>query len=320
MIGARAVYLSDDDLAGLDIGPEDIRRAIEAALLRKAADSINVAPKAAVLPGSGRYMMTTLSTGDDPDLTVVKSVMVSPENPGRGLPGITGSILVQDSQSGVLRAVMDAGWITAVRTAGLSAVAARRMANPASATIGFVGCGVQARSHLQAFRALFPLKQAVLLGRSPAGVAGFRDYVQEQDLGARVAAAPEDLLREADIVVTSITLSYDTAPFLDARQMKPGAFAAITDLAVPWVSDGNSAFASLVIDDHEQEASSPTPMVDPALVSADLTELVNGSFDARYDPAHPSAFAFRGIAIGDYAATVLALKKADAAGVGKPMG
>ena len=72
---------------------------------------------AAITPGDGRYVMSTLSTGEDPPLTVVKAVTVSPDNPDQGLPAINGAITVFDSRTGLLRAVMGANWITAVRTA-----------------------------------------------------------------------------------------------------------------------------------------------------------------------------------------------------------
>ena len=133
----RFLLLSDSVLESLEISGRDVVDAIEAAILQDAAGQILTAPKSAVVPDDGRYMMTTLSTSDAPDLTIVKSVMVSPRNPDRGRPGIDGAILIQDSETGQMRALAEAGWITGVRTAGLSAVAARRLANAASRSIAF---------------------------------------------------------------------------------------------------------------------------------------------------------------------------------------
>ncbi len=59
--------------------------------------------------------------------------------------------MVMDGQTGLLRAVLEANWVTAVRTAALSMVAARRLPDPNAETVAFVGAGVQARSHLAAF-------------------------------------------------------------------------------------------------------------------------------------------------------------------------
>ncbi|NNJ68856.1 MAG: ornithine cyclodeaminase family protein [Boseongicola sp.] len=306
--------MPDTALDALDISPSDIADAIEAALVEKAAGRLQTSPKSAILPGDGRYMMSTLAVGGD-GYTVLKTVGVYPDNAARGLPATTGAILVLDAETGVLRALLGAAWVTAVRTAALSAVAARKMADPASESIAFVGCGVQASSHLAAFRALFPLKKVYAVGRGRANVD--RLVAEARGLGLEAEAAEaEAAIRAADIVVTSITLNYEVAPFLDAGWMRPGTFAAITDLFIPWRDETAGAFGSIYVDDIEQERSSPKPMVSDELIAGDLTGLVAGPAFKR--PADsPCAFVFRGLALGDYAASVLALQRAEAAGVGQ---
>lgn len=263
-------------------------------------------------------MMSTLAEGDT-GLTVLKAVSVRPANPGRGLPAINGAIMVLDAKTGLLRAVLGANWVTAVRTAALSAVAARRLADPASTSIAFVGSGVQARSHLDAFRALFPLAEARVFGRGRANVEALCAYAESSGVSAVASETAEDALTDADIVVTSVTLDYSIEPFLDARWLKPGAFAAITDLCIPWIDDTMGAFGQVVVDDRAQEAASEKPMVSPDLIVADLTELATGGAFERKSDA-PVAFAFRGLALGDYAAAALAVKRAEAGGFGQVVG
>ncbi len=259
-------------------------------------------------------MMSTLAVGDD-GFTVVKQVSVSPGNPDRGLAAINGAIMVLDAETGMLCAVLGAGWVTAHRTSALSVVAARRLADPASETVAFVGCGVQARSHLHAFRMMFPLKRIHAVGRGQANVDALCDYARGFGLEAKQSAA-EEALREADIVVTSVTLDYTIDPFLDARWLKPGAFAAITDLCIPWLPNGMSALGTIIVDDMEQERTSEKPMVPRDRISGDLTDLVTGRVAGRV-PGKAGGFAFRGIALGDYAASVLAYRRAVASGVGQ---
>ena len=309
-------YLSDQVLESVGISQQEIADAIESALLAQAAGEIWTAPKAAVLPGDGRYMMTTLSVSDAPQVIAVKAVSVSPRNPDRGLSAINGAITLFDSETGLLKAVLDANWVTAVRTAGLSAVAARRLADPKSRTIAFVGCGVQAHSHLDAFAAMFPLAEVRAVGRGQANIERLCKAARDRDLEARACTDPREALDGADLVVTSVTLNYDTEPFLDARWLKAGAFAAITDLGIPWHKEGMPAFANIVIDDRVQEAASPTPLVDPALVTCDLKELVSGNADAAFAPDRRACFIFRGIAIGDFAIAALGYERAMAKGVG----
>lgn len=314
----KFLYLPDATLEAMHISPNDVAIAIEDALRAKAQGALHTAPKTPILPGRDRYMMSTMAVGDD-GFTVVKQVSVCPENPARGLPAINGAIMVLDAETGLLRAVVGANWVTAVRTAALSAVAAKRLADPASETIAFVGTGVQAHSHLDAFSALFPLKRMSMLGRGQANIDRLAQKAQAMGLETIACTTPEEALQDADIVVTSVTLDYSIAPFLDANLLKSNAFAAITDLCIPWLPDGMNAFKTVYVDDRAQEADSAKPMLPYDRIAGDLTDLViKGPEIAAQD--RPSAFAFRGIALGDYAAAVLALRRAEASGAGIQVG
>ncbi len=309
------LYLSDAALAALDIPPPRIADAIEDALREKAAGRLHTTPKSAILPGEARYMMSTLCVGTTPPYTVLKAATVSPGNPGRGLPAINGAILVLDAETGLLVAVLDGNWITATRTAALSMVAARRLARPDARSIAFVGTGVQAHSHLEAFAAEYPIEEIRAFGRGQTNVDALCDTARHKGLAAIASETAEAALRGADIVVTSVTLDYSIEPFLDARWLKPGAFAAITDLGIPWQDESFGAFSKIYVDDSEQEASSPKPLAPPNLIAGDLSDLIAGAVNS--DPERPSAFAFRGIGLGDFAAAALAVDVARSQNAGQ---
>lgn len=306
------LLLSDADLEGLGIRPSEIADAIETAISDKQEGHLHVAPKSAIIPGAGRYMMTTLSVGDGPGLTVVKVATVSPDN--EPLPSINGTVLVLDAETGLLRAVMGAGWITAHRTAALSAVAARRLANPKASAVAFIGCGVQARSHLSALAELFPLSEIRAFGRGMANRDRLCRDAEALGLSAIPATTPQAALESADLVVTSVPLDYTITPFLDANWLKPGAFAAITDLGIPWHKESFSAFGSFVVDDLAQEMSAERPFAPPEQITGDLATLC--ADPPVRDPETPSAFIFRGIALGDFAAAALAMSRAEQLGSG----
>lgn len=312
----QVVYLGEDLLEGLNIPPSQIADSIEDAFATYARRQMWTVPKSALMPGDGRYMMTTLSVADTPQYTVIKTAMVSPRNPARGLNGIEASIILLDSETGVLRAVMGGNWVTAVRTAGLSAVMARRLGNPASSSVAFIGCGVQARSHLSAFNAVFPLADVRMFGRGQANIDKLCQAASTLGLTSTVCTSAQDAIEGADLVVSSITLSYETAPFLDARWLKPGAFATITDLGIPWQPETLDFLDAAYIDDHDQEASSPKPMISKALVQGDMGQVLGREVAAEYDPKKRSAFLFRGLAIGDFAVSALAYETAMKQGVG----
>ncbi len=310
------LYLSDKTLKSLDITTSEVVESIERLIRGQTQSEVWSAPKAAILPPDGRYMMASLSAADDPPFLAVKAVILNPRNPERGLPQINGLITLLDSGTGLPVAVMDANWVTAVRTAAASAVAAKRMARPESSIMAFIGCGVQAHSHLHAFADLFPLDEIRAFGRGSTN----RDVLCKtaRDMGFKGIASgtAKDALEGADIVVTSVTLTAQIDPFLDARWLKPGAFISSTDLAVPWIREGMSAFDRIIIDDRNQETAMPNPMVEPSLISGDLPELVNGDVEGRHSDEERTAFVFRAVVLGDLALAGLAYQKARAVSQG----
>jgi ornithine cyclodeaminase/alanine dehydrogenase-like protein (mu-crystallin family) len=100
-------------------------------------------------------------------------------------------------------------------------------------------------------------------------------------LVAVASKTPREAIGDADLIVTSVTLMPNLVPFLDARWLKPGAFVASIDLALPWLPEGMGAFQRIVIDDLEQEANMSKPMVAPALTAGDLLGLVCGEIAGR---------------------------------------
>jgi len=310
------LYLSHSVLQDLALTTEEVIASIEHLIRGRARGTMWNAPKAVIQPPDGRYMMATLSAADDPPFLAVKSAILNPHNRERGLPDINAAVTLLDSTTGLPLAIVDGNWVTAVRTAGLSAVAAKRLARPDASTAAFIGCGVQAHSHLRAFASLFPLKRIRAFGRGGANRDALCQTAEKMGLSAVASATARDAVRDAELIVTSVTLSPQLVPFLDARWLPAGCFATVTDLAASWLPDGMPAFDRIVIDDLEQEAQMPKPLVDPALIAGDLKGLVNGEVAGRRSGDEKTAFVFRGLALGDLALAALAYQRARASGKG----
>lgn len=308
--GSRLSYLSQTTLQALALTPEEVIESIERLIRGRSQAQAWNAPKAVIQPPDGRYMMATLSAANDPPFLAMKSLIFNPRNRERGLPDINAVVILLDSDTGVPVAVVDGNWVTAVRTAGLSAVAARRLARPEASVAAFIGCGVQAHSHLQAFSALFPLKEIRAFGRGTASRDALCQTAEKLGLSAVASETAREAVQDADLVVTSVSFSPKLAPFLDARWLQPGVFVTMPDQAAPWVAEGMPAFNQIVIDDLEQETQMPKPLVDLALVAGDLTGLVNGEITGRRAAAEKTAFIFRGLALGDLAVAALAYQRA----------
>lgn len=303
-------YLSWDLLQSLQLTPQEILFSIEHLLLGRKRQQVWNAPKAVITPPDGRYMMATLAAADDPPFLAVKALVLNPDNPKNGLASINSLVTLLDSRSGLPLAVLDGNWVTAVRTAGLSAVAAKRLARPDASVAAFIGCGLQAHSHLQVLAALFPLTEIRAFGRGTTSRDTFCRSAEKMGLTAIASETAREAMCDADLIVTSVTLSPQLVPFLDARWLKPGVFVTMTDLAAPWLQESMTAFDRIIVDDLEQEASMDKPLVDPALVHGDLTGLVTGDAAERCTADERTAFVFRGLALGDLAVAGLAYQRA----------
>lgn len=304
------LYLSESDLIDLSISTEEVIGSIERLLVARSRSEAWSAPKAVIQPSDGRYMMAALAAADEPSLLAVKTVILNPRNPDQGLPQINGLVTLLDGRTGIPVGVMDGNWITEVRTAGLSAVVAKRLARPDASVAAFVGCGVQATSHLRAFATMFPLQEVRVFGRGQANIDSLCDLAKTLGLSATVFGTGQDTIEGADLIVSSVTYSAELEPFLDATLVKPGSFSAITDLAAPWKRETLGGFDRIVIDDMEQESALPTKLAPPELINGDISGLVLGSIAGREGNDERTAFIFRGHAMGDLALAGLAYQKA----------
>ena len=302
-------YLSGNTLQNLGISTFDIIECIEKLIRGSAEKTVWSAPKATILPEDGRYMMAALAAADEPALLAVKTVVLNPKNTARGLPQINGLVTMLNSQTGLPVAILDGNWITAVRTAGLSATAAKYMARKNASVVAFIGTGVQASSHLVAFKAMFPLSEVRIFGRGQTNIDKLADEAKQCGLASTVCGSGEEVVDGADLIVSSVTFSKTLTPFLDANWLKAGSFTAVTDLSAPWKQETYSAFDRISIDDLQQEAALPNKISPPEYVSGDLSGLVMGKISGREQDNERTAFVFRGHAMGDLALSILAYEK-----------
>jgi len=302
-------YLSEADLINLNISTKEVVAVIERVISQAAQGKVWSAPKAVMTPPDQRYMMAALAAMDEPNMLAVKTVVLNPDNPNHGLPQINGLVTMLDSVTGLPLAIMDGCWVTGVRTAGLSATAAKHMANPDAQTIGFVGTGLQARTHLQAFAEMFPLKHMKMFGRGQKNKDLLAVLAADLGLTVQDCASGQEVVENVDLLVTTVTHTGGAAPFLDASGMRPGAFAAVVDLAAPWHKSSFVSLDKVIIDDEEQEAALPNKLCDAEVIDGDLSKLVSGQVLGRHHADQRTGFIFRGHALGDLALSVLALEK-----------
>lgn len=154
----------------------------------------------------------------------VKWISVFPNNPQKNIDNVSGLIILSEIEHGLPIAVMDAAFITAVRTAAVGACAVKYLANKSAETIGFIGAGKQAKYHFAAIKTILPgLKKCCISSRSCDSVERFSHFVKlffpEMNI-VNCGNCFEDAIVNADIIVTATSTQ---APLLKASWIKSGA-------------------------------------------------------------------------------------------------
>jgi ornithine cyclodeaminase/alanine dehydrogenase len=249
----------------------------------------------------------------------VKWIAAYPGNRARQLPAVNGLVVLNDPETGVPRAILDAAWITAVRTAAASVLSARFLARQESGSLGILGCGVQARAHLSAFAAAYPLRQVRVHDRHlERSVALAREM--EPQLGLPVE--PVDTVREVvegtDLVVTAGAIHSTPHGALQAGWLAPGAFASLVDYDSAWSPAALRELDLLCTDDTAQlqRARDGGRFQELPALHADLAELVAGRKPGRTSPGQRTAACNLGLALGDVAVAAQVYRVARERGLG----
>ena len=313
-LGTEILYLSGAHIGACGLGLAEVEAAIEAMFAAKAAGHAVMKPKTGLhAPGGALFLASPAITGDPP-FAGLKWVGVA-GNQERGLPHIAGLILLSDHQTGMPLAVMDARWITRVRTAAITAVAARRLARPESASIGFIACGVQARAHLAALAPHFPLTRLRAYGRRRESAEKFAAEARGQGLEAVAVDDPRAAVEDMDMVITSTPVAPRTAPFLDAAWLASGSFAALVDLGVSWHAETLPALDRVVTDDIAQSGSENVAYPEP--YDGEVADLVSGRLAGRESADQRTALVFAGLGLADVALGGALYERAMERGVGR---
>lgn len=312
------LYLSRADVEAAGLGPGELIAAVEAAFVALASGRARVGSKGRVQLGIGWFFQSLVGALDESRLAATKWFGVSPDNPARGLPNVCATITVNDRDTGMPVAIMDGNWITAARTAAVSAAAAKQLAIPDASSCAFIGCGVQARSHAAYLRHVRPgLREAAVLGRGAASRDAFAAWLRGEGWQVRFAADGGDALAGADVVVSTVPEYEGGRAFLDPTRLKPGAFVAAVDLGRSWLPD-YTAYDLIATDDAEESCGlvAQGRLNAPAEFGADLGAMLTGKRPGRRRPQERVFFVFAGHVLGDIAAAGAVYARAIELGLG----
>ncbi len=306
--GSRSIslYLSRADVEELELSMREILDAVDRGFAAKGRGDTEMPPKPGIHTRPDCFIHAMPAYVREPEVAGLKWVSGYPPNPAKGLPYITGLLVLNDPDTGVPLAVMDCAWITAMRTGASAGISAKYLARAGSEVAAIIGCGVQARPSLAAIVETLPaLLDVRCYDLLPAAAAAF-----VAEMGAafpalrfHVCADAAEAAAPADAVVTAIPIVTQPTPELDAGELKEGALAVSLDYDSAWTSAAMRACDKFCADDVPQLLATRAHGVYfggiPDAIHADLGELAAGLKPGREHAGERIFSMNMGIAVDD---------------------
>jgi ornithine cyclodeaminase/alanine dehydrogenase-like protein (mu-crystallin family) len=310
-------YLSRADVEALGLSSLEVVDILEAAFRAKRAGDVEMPPKVGVHPREDAFIHAMPAYISDTDAVGLKWVAGYPSNQPLGIPYIHGLFLLSDAATGRPLAVMDATWITEVRTAAASMLGIRSLAERPVESIGIVGCGRQGHVHLEFAEEIFPtLERVTLFDRH-------RDRAEElaaahPKLGAQVASAAEEITPHADVIVSTAAIVRQPARPLRRAHLKDTMVACAVDFDATLSEDLFDDAGMFVVDDVAQYRHYRQQGYF-AGYPADALELAEVLADDTPRPAGLKVYVPLGLALEDVAVAAELNRRAAEAGLGREL-
>ena len=268
------------------------------------------------------WMPGSLAAGQPFGIKVLSVV----ENPGElGVESHQGGVLIFDPANGSPLALCEAGAITAIRTAAVSALATDRLARADSEILAILGAGTQASSHIEAMLAVRKISHIRVWSRDPDKVRVFaEEQAARHGMTVEPAADVTSAVAGADIVCTTTSAR---EPVLSAQMIGPGMHINAVGASIPsWreIDPGLLPLVSLFTDRRESlrtEAGEYIQAVENGLleqgrVVPEIGEVFIGDHPGRTAETEITLFRSLGLAVEDIASAQLVYRRALERGVG----
>ncbi|HEU4798295.1 MAG TPA: ornithine cyclodeaminase family protein [bacterium] len=307
--------------AAIEIMEQALRAFSTGRVLQPVRLALSIEPHAGYLG----LMPAHLRGGDGREALGAKAVTFYTGNTARHLPTHMAVILLWDSATGALVAIMDGRLITEMRTAATSAAATKALARGEAGVLALLGAGVQARSHFEALRLVRRLREVRVWSRTKARRETFAREMGDQGLPIRVCTTAEEAVRGADLIVTATS---SPTPVLEGRWIADGAHINAVGAPRPdWRELDTAAVArarlfvdsraGAVVESGDIIQALKEGAIDEGNIRAEIGEVLAGRMAGRTSPRDITLFKSLGMAVEDVATAAYVLARAREHGAGQ---
>jgi ornithine cyclodeaminase/alanine dehydrogenase-like protein (mu-crystallin family) len=281
------IYLSQEDILNLNVSLGEVIDLVEQGLREHGRKRVENPPKPGIHSKQNSFIHAMPAYYEDLRIGGIKWVSGYPDNRALGLPQILGIMVLNDMETGVPVCVMDCRWITAMRTAAVTAITAKYCARGDSETLGVVGAGVQGRYNLLALRKVLPgIRTVKIFDIHREAAERYREELSKKaHLEIERCDNVESVARDSDIIVTATQRL--EKPLIKNEWFYPGTLGFGLEASRAWYGEAILKADKFITDDWEQttyyheQGAFPDGL--PELY-AELGTLVTGEKAGRENP------------------------------------
>jgi len=263
--------------------------------------------------GDLRAMPAYIPNTDEAGVKIVNS---HPDNPSMGLPTVLATYILNNPRTGAPIAIMNASYLTDIRTGAAGAVASKYLARKDSKVLGIVGCGRQAKTQIMAISKVFNLEKVIVSDKNPEQCKKLKkDFEKITNLEIDFKEIKD--VCKSDIIVTTTPVK---KPIIESQWIEEGTHINAIGADAPGKQELETEIikrAKIVVDSWEQANHSGeinVPLSSGEIsrenVYAELGQIVNGTKKGRENDNEITVFDSTGLAIQDVAVASLAYRKA----------
>ena len=281
------VYLSQEEVLALGIPMSKIIELVEKGMYEHGHKRVENPPKPGIHSKPDAFIHAMPAYYQALGIGGLKWVSGYPSNRKLGLPQIAGLMIVNDMDTGMPLAVMDCRWITAVRTAAVSAITAKYCAAEGTSSLGVVGCGVQGRMNVVALKEVIPgLEKVSVFDISKEAMKRYKaDFEKQLGISVEMTDSVKAAVDGKDMILTATQRLSE--PLVRNTWFKPGCLGFGLEASRAWYGDAILGADKFITDSWDQTVyfyeHGAFPDGLPSLY-AELGEVVAGLKPGRESP------------------------------------
>lgn len=304
---------------------DDLIATMEAALARFSAGDVQQPVRTVLSIGPQNGFFGVMPAFAPPGALGCKLVTLFKGNTARNLPTHLATIVLLDPETGAMKALLDGRYITEARTAAVSAVTARHLANPDAGTLAILGSGVQAKSHFETLQYVRAVRAVRVWSPTAANRERFaREVSASEGPAVTAVSTAEQAVSGADLIVLATSAA---SPVIENAWVADGAHIMAVGACRPNEREMDPALiargrlfvdsrAGALVESGDIVLGMRDGLFGVDHIAGEIGEVLLGHLVGRETPDQVTIFKSLGMAVEDVAAADLACRRATEHGIG----